>query len=195
MTSFLPPGLIRAHRSAADPPCYHYGMSMIYRVLIDITFIIHLGWILFLLAGAYWGRKSLTVMAVHGFGLACSAVMQVFGWYCPLTYLEFWLRERHDPAIAYPGSFIAHYAERLIYLNIPSRLIFAVTIVLVLVNGQSTGTSFGCHADGPSKTARVDDTRCPATWIKQPVVRGFRGSARRIPVPSGPCPRGSRRSA
>ena len=114
-------------------------MSMIYRVLTDITFIIHLGWILFLIAGAYWGRKSLLVMAVHGFGLACSIVMQVFGWYCPLTHLEFWLRERHDAGIAYPVSFITHYAERLIYLNIPPWLVFAVTLALVLVNGLIYG--------------------------------------------------------
>lgn len=108
---------------------------MVYRILTDITLIIHLGWILFLIAGAYWGRRSLPVMAAHSIGLAFSIVMQVFGWYCPLTHLEFWLRERHDPAIAYPVSFITHYAERLIYLNIPSWLIFAITIVLVLVNG------------------------------------------------------------
>lgn len=112
---------------------------MVYRVFTDITFIIHLGWILFLIAGAYWGRKSLPVMTVHGFGLACSVVMQVFGWYCPLTHLEFWLRERHDPAIVYPGSFITYYAERLIYLDIPPWLIFAVTIALVLVNGLIYG--------------------------------------------------------
>lgn len=111
-------------------------MSMVYRVLTDITLIIHLGWILFLIAGAYWGRKSLPVMAVHCLGLAFSIVMQVFGWYCPLTHLEFWLRERHEPGIAYPGSFITHYAERLMYLTIPSWLVFAVTIALVLVNGM-----------------------------------------------------------
>jgi hypothetical protein len=114
-------------------------MSMVYRVLTDITFVIHLVWILFLIAGAYWGRKSLPVMAAHVLGLACSIVMQVFGWYCPLTHLEFWLRERYDPGIAYPGSFITHYAERLIYLDIPSWLIFVVTMVLVLVNGLIYG--------------------------------------------------------
>jgi hypothetical protein len=114
-------------------------MSMVYRVLTDITFIIHLGWIVFLVAGAYWGRKSLPVMAAHGLGLAFSIVMQVFGWYCPLTHLEFWLRERYDSGAAYPGSFITHYAERLIYLNIPPWFIFAFTVVLVLVNGLIYG--------------------------------------------------------
>ena len=108
---------------------------MAYRVLADITVLIHLGWILFLIAGAYWGRKSLPVMAVHGFALVFSIVIQVVGWYCPLTHLEFWLRERHGPGIAYPGSFITHYAERLIYLDIPPWLVFAGTMVLVLVNG------------------------------------------------------------
>ncbi len=114
-------------------------MSLFYRVLTDITFIIHLGWIFFLIAGAYWGRKSLVIMAVHSLGLASSLAMQVFGWYCPLTHLEFWLRQQHDPGTAYPESFITHYAERLIYLNIPSWLIFACTILLVLVSGLIYG--------------------------------------------------------
>jgi len=116
---------------------------MVYRVLTDITLIIHLGWILFLIAGAYWGRKSLLVMTVHSLGLASSIVMQVFGWYCPLTHLEFWLRQRHDPGIAYPDSFISYYADRLIYLNIAPWLIFAGTMVLVVVSGLIYGKTLG----------------------------------------------------
>jgi hypothetical protein len=118
-------------------------MSPVYRVLTDITFIIHIGWILFLIIGAFWGWKSLVVMAVHSLGLASSLVMQVFGWYCPLTHLEFWLRQRHDPGIAVPDSFITHYAEQLIYLNIPPWLIFTGTILLALVSGLIYGRAIG----------------------------------------------------
>ena len=53
---------------------------------------------------------------------------------CPLTYLEVWLRERHDPLLTYPGSFIAHYAEQLVYFQVDSDLLFWLTIGVVFIN-------------------------------------------------------------
>ncbi len=49
-------------------------------------------------------------------------------------YLEVWLRQRQeDPTQAYPGSFLAHYAERLVYVELPPAAIFLGTVALVLV--------------------------------------------------------------
>jgi hypothetical protein len=112
---------------------------MLFRVLADITVIVHLSWILFLIGGSFWGRRRRPVMAVHVLGLGFSVVLQIFGWYCPLTHLEVWLRRMHDPALAYPGSFIAHYAEKLVYLAIPPQLIFVITIMLVIIHGWIYG--------------------------------------------------------
>ncbi len=107
---------------------------MRYRVLADIVVFAHLLWILFLIAGAYWGRKHRAVMIVHGAGLAFAIVSQVFGWFCPLTHLEVWLREKQHVSPAYPGSFIAHYAEKLVYVDVAPTVIFALTLALVGVN-------------------------------------------------------------
>lgn len=104
---------------------------MLYRVLADIVVVTHLLWILFLIAGAYWGRKSRAVMVVHGAGLAFAVVSQIFGWYCPLTHLEVRLAAKHNTALAYPGSFLAHYAEKLVYINVAPAIIFVFTLVLV----------------------------------------------------------------
>ena len=104
---------------------------MLYRVLADIVVVTHLLWILFLIAGAYWGRKSRAVMVVHGAGLAFAVVSQIFGWYCPLTHLEIWLLAKQDTALVYPGSFLAHYAEKLVYINVAPAVIFEFTLVLV----------------------------------------------------------------
>jgi hypothetical protein len=105
------------------------------RILADMTVILHLLWILFLIAGAFWGRRVRNVMVIHVLGMGFSLVLQLAGWYCPLTHLEFWLRQRHDPGLAYPGSFIAHYAEKFVYLEVPPNLVLALTLLLVMVNG------------------------------------------------------------
>jgi hypothetical protein len=64
-----------------------------------------------------------------------AVLIQTFGWYCPLTHLEVWLRTKHDPALAYAGSFIIHYLEKLVYLDISPSMIFIFTILLCAFNG------------------------------------------------------------
>jgi len=108
---------------------------MTYRVLADIVVVVHLLWILFLVAGAYWGVKRRPVMMIHGAGLVFAMVSQVFGWYCPLTHLEAWLMENAQPSTAYHESFIAHYAKKLVYIDVPVFAIFVLSLVLIAVNG------------------------------------------------------------
>jgi hypothetical protein len=78
--------------------------------------------------------RNRRVKFVHISGLLFAVVIQVFGWYCPLTDLEVWLRSKHDPSLSYRGSFIVHYMEKLIYIELPRSLIFALTVVLILGN-------------------------------------------------------------
>ena len=107
---------------------------MNYRILADIVVVVHFFWILFLFLGAFWGRKSKAVRIVHLSGLFFALFIQVFGWYCPLTHLEVWLRSNHDPTLAYTGSFIVHYAERIVYLELPRQLILLFSTGLVVFN-------------------------------------------------------------
>ena len=107
---------------------------MLYRVLSDVVVLVHLLWIQILIGGAYWGRKKGVVMLAHVAGLVFASTSQIFGWYCPLTLLEVWLREKQGTAQVYPGSFIAHYAEQLVYVDVSPTIIFVLTIVLIIVN-------------------------------------------------------------
>lgn len=61
-------------------------------------------------------------------------VIQVSGWYCPLTYLEVWLRQMHEPSQGYSGSFIINYVEKLVYIELSGRIILTATILLVLMS-------------------------------------------------------------
>ncbi len=107
---------------------------MVFKVLADITVLLHFLWILFLMFGFVLGVRYKIAKILHIAGLAYAVVMQIFGWYCPLTHLEVWLRLKHDPSLAYGGSFIINYAEKLIYVQLSRTSIFALTIVLIGIN-------------------------------------------------------------
>jgi len=74
------------------------------------------------------------VRIFHIAGLLFAVLLQVFGWYCPLTYVEIWLREKHDPSITYKGSFIIHYVEKLVYIELTREMIVVLTLLLVSVS-------------------------------------------------------------
>lgn len=76
---------------------------MVYRILADLVVLVHFLWILFLIFGAFWGAKHRTARLFHLAGLAFAVVIQAFDWYCPLTYLEVWLRAKHNPTLTYPS--------------------------------------------------------------------------------------------
>jgi hypothetical protein len=106
---------------------------MLYRILADTVVIVHLLWILFLICGAIPGARYKVVRVLHLSGLVFAVILQVFGWYCPLTHLEVWLRQQHDAATAYAGSFIITYLERIVYLDVSPAAIFAGTLAIAAV--------------------------------------------------------------
>jgi len=107
---------------------------MLYRVLADAVVLLHFLWIVFLFFGAFLGVRYRAARHIHIGGLAFAVWIQVFDWYCPLTHLEVWLRRRHDPSMGYAGSFIVHYAEKIIYVELSRSLVFALTVFLCAFN-------------------------------------------------------------
>ena len=112
---------------------YNYG-TVVFSILADIVVFIHFLWIIFLFIGAIIGIRCLIAKIIHITGLAFSVIIQIFGWYCPLTHLEFWLRIRHEPMHTYTGSFIIHYVEQIVYLEISRRNVFIISILLIVFN-------------------------------------------------------------
>ena len=91
------------------------------------------------------GARVRVLKILHLSGLAFALMIQVFGWYCPLTTLEVWLRSKHDPRLAYTGSFIIHYVEKIVYLDLSRTLIVMGTVIVVGFNlwfylGRKQGT-------------------------------------------------------
>ncbi|OGL40732.1 MAG: hypothetical protein A3C43_10610 [Candidatus Schekmanbacteria bacterium RIFCSPHIGHO2_02_FULL_38_11] len=108
---------------------------MLYKLSADFVIILHFLWILFIIFGALWGRYNRAVRNIHIASLLFSIVSQIFFWICPLTHLEVWLHEQYDPSLAYPSSFITHYLEEMIYVQISSRTILILTFVIVGMSG------------------------------------------------------------
>ena len=107
---------------------------MPYKMLADSVVFIHFLWILFLIFGAIAGVRNKVVKIAHISGMAFAIILQIFGWYCPLTYLEVWLRAMHNPSLTYTGSFIVHYMEKIIYTELSRGLIFVFSLFLCGMN-------------------------------------------------------------
>ena len=109
-------------------------MPFVYKITADSIVLLHFLWILFLIFGALISYRIRWLVWLHLGGLGFSILLQVYSAICPLTYLEVWLHERHDPLLTYPGSFITHYAEKLVYLQVDSDLLFWMTISVIFIN-------------------------------------------------------------
>lgn len=107
---------------------------MYFKILSDVVIVIHFLWIVFLFIGAYWGTRNKSIRIIHILGLVFAFIIQISNWNCPLTYLELWLKTTHNPSTIYEGSFIIHYLEKIIYIEIPQSLIILFSILLFVFN-------------------------------------------------------------
>ncbi len=108
--------------------------KMFYKITADIVVLLHFFWIVFLIFGAFIGRRQRRIKILHIGGMGFALLIQIFGWYCPLTYLEVWLRGMHGPSESYRGSFIINYVQKLVYIELSGKIILIATIFLLLIS-------------------------------------------------------------
>ncbi|RLA30616.1 MAG: DUF2784 domain-containing protein [Gammaproteobacteria bacterium] len=119
---------------------------MIYRWLADGVLLLHLAFILFVLFGALlvWRRRK--VIWLHLPAVGWGVVVEVNGWFCPLTPLEVRFRVLAGDA-GYDGSFVERYLLPIVY---PSALTPTVQMVLgvgvLLLNAVLYGRLFWADA-------------------------------------------------
>ncbi len=102
---------------------------MIFRLLADLTVLVHLAFVLFAVLGGTLVLRWRRVAWAHLPTVLWAALIEFVGWICPLTPLENWLR-RQSGALGYSGGFIEHYVIPLLY---PVGLTRQVQIVLGLL--------------------------------------------------------------
>ena len=102
--------------------------SVTYRVLADLILLLHASFVVFVIAGLAlvllggwrgwrWVRNPWFRLA-HLLAIGVVVAQAWLGALCPLTTLEMSLRARAGEAV-YPGSFIAHWLESLLYYRAP----------------------------------------------------------------------------
>ncbi len=99
---------------------------MIFRLLADAVLILHLAFIVFVVAGGWLALRWAWMPWLHLPAAVWGIVIELSGWICPLTPLENALRASGGEA-GYAGGFIAEYLLPLIY---PDELTRAVQFVL-----------------------------------------------------------------
>jgi hypothetical protein len=99
-----------------------------------LTILLHFLWILFQVFGVVFALKGSKIAWFHLGGLLFSLFINVVGLYCPLTYLETYLRYTCGNDGMYSGPYIAHYLELIIYPNLSEMTIRIGEILFVCVN-------------------------------------------------------------
>ena len=105
---------------------------MIYLIGAYITVIIHLLFIVFVPLGGLLALRRRWWALIHLPAFIYGTSISFFGWVCPLTPLENWLRKQGGLA-GYRGGFIEHYLLPIIYPEKLERREAAIMGIVILV--------------------------------------------------------------
>lgn len=114
---------------------------MFYKIFADIIVVLHFIWIIFMLIGffltiyGFFREKFFDwwlFRTIHLLGILFVGILTVLQRFCPLTILENVSRARYSPENTYPGSFIVHYIEKLVYPDVNQTLLRIATVFVAL---------------------------------------------------------------
>lgn len=97
-----------------------------YQLLADLVVLVHIAFVVFAVLGGLLAARWRRLVWIHLPAVIWAMIVEFFGWVCPLTPLENWLRRRGGQA-GYPSDFIAHYILPVLY---PEELTREVQICL-----------------------------------------------------------------
>ncbi|MDJ0833911.1 MAG: DUF2784 domain-containing protein [Gammaproteobacteria bacterium] len=105
---------------------------MIYQLLADLVVLVHFLFIVFVLLGGLLVLYRRWIIWLHLPAALWGFAIELFGWYCPLTPLENWLRALAGSGV-YSGGFISHYLLPIIYpagLTRDWQLLLSLVVVI-----------------------------------------------------------------
>jgi hypothetical protein len=85
-----------------------------YGVAAGAVLVVHLAFVIFVIAGAALALRWPKVARLHLPAAAWGAFVEFSGYVCPLTPVENWLR-RAAGAAGYTGGFVEHYVLATLY--------------------------------------------------------------------------------
>jgi hypothetical protein len=105
---------------------------MVFDVLAGVVLVVHLAFVLFVAAGAVVAWRRPCLVWLHVPAVAWGVGIIVFGYECPLTALEKWLRGRGGGE-GYEEGFIDRYIEDVIYPEEYTPLLRALAAVVTVM--------------------------------------------------------------
>lgn len=103
----------------------------LYRLLSLATLALHLLWLVWLLLGWLLTRGRPWLRWAHILSLVWGILISIFPWTCPLTHAEVYF-DRQAGLAGFHKSFLEHYAERIIYPNVPAGLLMGIAIAVCI---------------------------------------------------------------
>jgi hypothetical protein len=104
-----------------------------YRLLADTVVIFHFLFIVFAIAGGLLALRWRWIPWIHLPAIAWGAALELFGWICPLTPLENYLRHAAG-TVQYTGGFVEYYLLPIIYpaaLTREMQLAFGLGLIVI----------------------------------------------------------------
>jgi hypothetical protein len=107
---------------------------MPYKLLADLTAITHLAFVIFIILGGLFAFKWKRMAWVHIPAAVWGAMIEFYGWICPLTYMENYFREEAGIDTMSHG-FVAHYIMPVLYpAELTKDLQIKLGIFVIVIN-------------------------------------------------------------
>ncbi len=104
-----------------------------YRTMAASVLSLHAVYIAWVIFGALFTRGRPRLATLHVATLVYGVILEIFGFWCPLTAFETWLEVRGGVS-AYRGPFVLHYLDAVVYPNIPPNLLIAGAVAVCVLN-------------------------------------------------------------
>ena len=112
---------------------------MLYRFLADLTVVIHLAFVLFVVAGGLLVMSHRWLAWLHLPAACWGAFIEFTGRICPLTPLENLMRQRAGQT-GFEGGFIEHYVLPVLYpVNLTRDVQLTLGSGVILINAAIYG--------------------------------------------------------
>jgi len=106
---------------------------MIYRLLADITLILHFCFVIFVIFGGLLVFYRRFLLWLHLPALVWGILIEFLRLTCPLTTLENYFRQLGGEA-GYEGGFIEHYFSAMLYWQMNAQTQILLGIALIVLN-------------------------------------------------------------
>jgi hypothetical protein len=115
---------------------------VIFRVFADLTLVLHLAFVVFVIFGGLLALRRPAIAWLHLPAAAWGVWVELAGWVCPLTPLENWFRELGG-GTAYSSGFVERYLVPTLYpASLSRELQWMLGGSVLLVNAAVYAVSY-----------------------------------------------------